>query len=305
MRKTVGPILLGVGGFLLTTALLMWIWVPGQVKKTPLDVNSLTTLSGEASYLGSPTKPVKATSKTVVDGKASTRDIAVFDTFTCLLWNPDGNAPNCVSADGPDSQLINASLERCGTDRKTALAVAPSKLPSAKLSSFDGLVNKFPFDAQKKTYKIWDGILARSVDVAYQAEEKIQGLDTYRFAYTVENEPTEIADGVAGTYSQQKTYWVHPATGSFVKQEQKELRKTEDGTTALDLHLTFDDKTVSKNVKDAKANGSKLSLLSGTLPILSLIAGLVALALGLFFSRRSADTAPPAEGTRSARRANA
>ena len=49
MRKTLGPLLLGVGGFLLTTALLVLLCVPGQLKKTPRHVNSLTQLAGEAS----------------------------------------------------------------------------------------------------------------------------------------------------------------------------------------------------------------------------------------------------------------
>ena len=71
MRKFLGPLLLGIGGFLLTTALLVLLWVPGQVKKTPLDVNSLTVLDGEASYLGSDRSAVKATSHTVTDGDAS------------------------------------------------------------------------------------------------------------------------------------------------------------------------------------------------------------------------------------------
>lgn len=288
MRKILGSILLGLAGFLLTSALLLWFWVPGQVKKTPLNVNSLTTLTGEASYLGSSKAPVKATSRTVTDGKASTSDVAVFDTFTCLLWNKDGNAPNCVSADGPDSQLINASTERFGTDRKTAEAVDPSKLPNAQLNPLQGLVNKFPFDVKKKTYKMWDGILARAVDVNFQGVESIDGLQTYKFSYKVDQEPTEIATDVAGTYSQEKTYWVHPATGSFIKQEQTELRSTTDGKPALDLHLTFDDTTIAKNVKDAKANGSQLGLVANA-PIVCLVLALLALGIALLLRRGESD----------------
>ena len=116
MRKILGPLLLGVGGFLLTTALLVLLWVPGQVKKTPLNVDSLTTLTGDASYLGSDRAPVKATSHTVTDGDASSSSTAVFQTFTCLMWNKDGSAPNCVSAEGDDSTLINASTDAFATE---------------------------------------------------------------------------------------------------------------------------------------------------------------------------------------------
>ena len=49
MRKTVGFVLLGLAGFLLTAALLAQFYVPGQVQKTPLDVNTTTRLSGNAA----------------------------------------------------------------------------------------------------------------------------------------------------------------------------------------------------------------------------------------------------------------
>lgn len=285
MRKTLGPLLLGVGGFLLTTALLVLLWVPGQVKKTPLNVNSLTQLAGEASYLGSDRAPVKATSKTVTDGDASTGDAAVFSTFTCLMWNPDGKTPDCVSGEGENSRLINAGTDNFATDRKTALAFNDQeKYVGANASPHQGLINKFPFDVEKKTYPFWDGILNRAVDAAFVGEENVNGLKTYRFNINVVDEPAEIASGLQGKYSDDKTMWIDPMTGSIIKQVEKQVRMLPDGSAALDLDLAFTDDQVAANVKDAEENGGRLGLI-GRLPWIVGLLGLLSLAGGLLLGR--------------------
>lgn len=285
MRKILGPLLLGLGGFLLTTALLVLLWVPGQVKKTPLDVDSLTTLSGDASYLGSDRAPIKATSHSVIDGDASDGKTAVFQTFSCLMWNKDGNAPDCVSGEGEDSQLINAGTDAFATDRKTALAVSDQEKYLGNLATtHQGLINKFPFDVEQKTYPFWDGILDRAVDAVFVAEEKLDGLDTYKFNVNVKDEPAEIASGVQGKYSLDKTLWIDKATGSIIKQVEKQVRVTADGASALDLSMGFTDDQVAANIKDAKANGSKLGLI-GTLPWIAGLLGLLSLLAGLVLNR--------------------
>ncbi|MEO7071216.1 MAG: porin PorA family protein, partial [Nostocoides sp.] len=205
MRKPLGTVLLGLGGFLLTTALLLWFWVPGQVKQTPLNVNSTTRLAGTGSYLGEAGGPLKATSRTVVDGPKSKDGVVVFDTFTCLLRDPSGNAPDCVSSDGANSALINAGTDTFATDRHTALSVNAKKYVGADALQHDGLVNKFPFDTEKKTYPFWDSLLGRAVDAKFDGTATLDGLLTDKFHIVVDNEPAEISQGVSGTYSDDKT----------------------------------------------------------------------------------------------------
>lgn len=285
MRKILGPLLLGVGGFLLTTALLVLLWVPGQVKKTPLNVDSLTTLAGEASYLGSDRAPVKATSHTVTDGDASTGGTAVFQTFTCLMWDKDGNAPDCVSAEGEDSILINAGTDNFATNRKTALAEDDqAKYVGANASPHSGLINKFPFDVEKKTYPFWDSILKDAVDAVFVGEEEVNGLKTYKFNINVVDRPAEIASGVQGKYSDDKTMWIDPLTGSIIKQAEKQVRVLPDGSAALDMDLAFTDAQVQANVDDAKTNGGKLGLV-GKLPWIAGLLGLLSLGLGMLLGR--------------------
>ena len=295
MRRILAPLLLGVGAFCLTTALLLLVWVPGQVKKTPLDTNSITRLSGEAAYLKEPRVPVKAISRTVADGSASTGDTVVFQTFTCLVRNKDGQAGDCASADGQDSRLINAGTDAFATDRVSGLAVADQeKYLGADASPHEGLINKFPFDTEKKTYPFWDGILDKAVDATFQGEEEVLGLPTYKFNILVEKVPAEISSGIQGIYSIDKTLWIDPVTGAIMKQQETQLRTLPDGDNALSMDLAFADETVQATVDSAKQNGGKLGLV-GRLPWIAGLIGLAAIALGLILARIGGRREPASE----------
>ena len=277
MRRIIGLVLMGLAGFLVTTALLAWLYVPGQVKKTPLDTDTSTRLSGQAAVL--PTgdgAPVKALSHTVADGTKSDGDVVVFDTFTCLIKDPAGDAPDCVDDTDPDRRLVTATTDRFATDRRTGLSVNDEKyIGDAK--PHEGLVNKFPFDVEKKTYPFWDGILGRAVDATFDGEAEVNGWKTYKFVVDVSDEPAEISKGIQGTYSTLKTLYIDPRTGAIQKQTEQQKRVLDNGTTVLDLDFGFTDETVAANIKDAKDNDSRLGLIANV----PLIAGLLGLVAGL------------------------
>ena len=281
MRRIIGLVLMGLGGFLLTIALLALVYIPGAVKKTPLDTDSYTRLTGNAAALPSgPGSPVKALSHTVADGQKSDGDVVVFDTFTCLIKDPNGDSPDCVDDTDPDRRLVTATTDRFATDRLTGLSVNDEKY-IGDAQPHEGLVNKFPFDVEKKTYPFWDGILDRAVDATFQGEEKVDGWDTYKFVIDVSDEPAEIVSGVQGTYSDLKTMFVDPRTGSILKQTEQQKRVLENGTTVLDLDFGFTDETVKGNVDSAKESDSSLGLI-GRLPLIAGLLGLIALAAGFF-----------------------
>ncbi|GAA4121559.1 hypothetical protein GCM10022415_24470 [Knoellia locipacati] len=283
MRKIIGLVLMGLAGFLVTTALLALVYVPGQVKKTPLDTDSYTRLSGEATALPSGDgAPVKALSHTVADGAKSDGDVVVFDTFTCLITDPDGNAPDCVddTNTGEGTKLVTASTDRFATNRKTGMAVNDQKY-IGDATPHEGLVNKFPFGVEKKTYPFWDGLLGRAVDASFEGEEKVNGWNTYKFVVDVVDEPAEISKGIQGQYSSLKTMWIDPRTGAIQKQTEEQKRVLESGTTVLDLDFGFTDETVAANIKDAKANDSKLGLVE-KLPLIAGLLALLSAAVGFF-----------------------
>lgn len=283
MRKTVGFVLLGLAGFLLTAAVLALVYVPGNVEKTPLDVNTLTKLSGEASTL--PTgegSAVKAISHTVADGEASDATVVVFDTFSCLMRDVPGS-PDCTEDSGEGSPLVTAGTDRFATDRHTAEAVDDVTYVGTASEPHQGLVNKWPFYPEQKTYDYWDGLLGRAVEAAFTGEEDVDGLATYSYKVSVTDEPAEVASGVSGLYSTDKTLWIDQVTGSIIDQKEHQVRKLDDGTTVLDVNIGFTPETVTANVDDAKANGSQLSLVK-TAPWVLGILGLLALAGGAFLA---------------------
>lgn len=285
MRRIVGTVLVGLAAFLLAVGLLAQFYAPGQLKKTPLDINTLTTLSGEGTYLGAASTPVSVWKRTQAVADSSDSDVVVMRDFTCVMKDPDGTAPkDPVCLDANDERLITASEDLFATDRVTAEAVNDAKYIGTTAEPHEGLVNKFPFDVEQKTYKVWDGVLGRAVDAKFDGEEQVDGLNTYKFTIALADEPAEVATGVSGLYSDDKTMWIDPVTGSIIDQKEHQVRVLDGGVTALDLTLGFTPETVKANVDSASANGSQLSML-GILPWVAYALALIALAGGIFLLR--------------------
>ena len=293
MRKIVSWILLGVGAFLLVTAIVASVWAPDQVKRAPIDTDSTTRLSGTAAAVpsGATNVEVRAVSVTESDSKKSDDDVAVYTNYTCLVLDNPG--PDCgIQGEGEaaDPNVISVGTPRAfATDRRTGLATMEGDYLPDGTPETDGLVNKFPFDTAKKDYPFWDGTLGDVVTATYDGTEKVEGLETYRFTYTLTDEPAEIAKGVEGIYSMDKTMWIEPKTGQIIDQEQHDVRGVGE-TTLLDVELSFTDDQVKTNVDDAEANISSLNLLTRIVPLIGFILGpilLVAGVIGLVLSRRS------------------
>jgi hypothetical protein len=289
-------VLLALGAFLLVIGLMASFWAPGQVKRTPLDTDSVTRLAGTADKLNPATGDVenldvKATSITKADSKRSDDNVIVFVNTLCLVID-EGDVPDCVDAQDPEKRLISASTDVFATDRSDAMAVNGKYLP-AGAEEKEGLINKWPFDAEKKTYPYWDGILGAPVDATYDSTETLEGLETYKYHVLVEEEPAEILDGVQGVYSQDKYLWIDPTTGSIIKQTQHEVRALEDGSVLLDLDLSFTDDQVADNVDSADESGGKIDLITKTVPLVGFIGGALALLAGayLVFAGRRRETA--------------
>jgi Porin PorA len=293
VRKVIAAILVGLGSFLLVAALTVVLWGGDAVKKTPLDTDSVTNLSGTADKLNPATGEVeslqvKAASVTKSDAELSDDDVVVFVNTTCLVID-EGDVPQCV--DESDDRLVSATSDVFATDRQTAEAVNDPQYVPPSAEEKSGLVNKWPFDAEKKDYTYWDGMLGEAVDATYDGTETIEGLETYRYHVLVEDAPAEVVEDVDGVYSQDKYIWIDPTTGSIVNQTQHEVRELEDGSPLLDMELAFTDEQVEANVSDAEDNAQSLDLLTKTLPLVGFIGGAIALLAGLFlFLRGRRDT---------------
>lgn len=282
MRKFIGPVLLGLGGFLLMAAIICTAWAPGVVKKTPTDVNTTTFLSGTANKLNAATgelesNPINTTSVTMVDSDISDDNVVGWVNTSCTVIDVD-NPPNCV--DGDDPRLISASIDTFATSRTTGLAVNDEKYRADESVPHDGLVNKWPFDSEKKTYPYWDGTAGGAYDAVYDRTENLDGLETYVYKVSIVDAPIDIAEGVPGTYSSAKEIFVEPKTGAIVNQTEDQQRYLESGDLVLDLQAAFSDDQQATSISDAKDNLGSVDLILKTVPIVGFVGGILCLLAG-------------------------
>ena len=288
MRRilTLGCIFLGV--FLIVVAVMLQTYGAGKLKRTPLDVDSVTHTAGDAvSYTAGFTPfQAKATTTTKADPKASTDDTVVFRTSACVVKDL-GDIGDCVDDQDPQARLVTASTEDFAVDRTTAMPVKTDELgePACK-----GLMNKWPFDVEKKTYPYCT--TTGEVEAKYDGTAKIKGLETYKFQIDVEPTAAEIASGVEGLYSEQTTIWVEPTTGQFVKVDTAQQRALDETTKALDIHLIYTDEQIDEGVKDIGDDADLLKLATSTVPLIGYAVGIPLLLVGLalqLLARRKQD----------------
>ncbi|MBZ5739417.1 DUF3068 domain-containing protein [Nocardioides mangrovi] len=294
MRKVLPGLLIGLGAFLVAAAIVCLTWVPGQVERTPLGTDNTTALSGTASVLGDPEGPVLAWSENKVDSDVSDDKNVVFNTSLCVVHD-DGNIDGCVKGD--DKRLINAETAQFVADRHTAETVKNGDYLPADAPQMEGLQNKWPFDAQKKTYPVWDGIVGAAVDADYVGEDSIDGLKVYKYEYTANVGPVNLVGDINGTYFATYDFYIEPKTGSIINQEVHDQRIASGVETILDLKLAFTDDQVQSNVDDANDAIATLNLLEKTIPIVGLAVGIPVLLIGivlLVLGRRRGKAAPPA-----------
>jgi hypothetical protein len=301
VRKFSGPILLGLGGFLLVAGVLATAWAPGVVKRTPIDVNTTTYLTGTAEKINTDTgllqaHDIKVTSISKTDTDASTDNTAVWVQTACVVYNDDGTTPDCV--DKNDPRLVSASTDVFASDRVSGMAVNDGDVLPADAIPHEGLVNKWPFDSQKTTYPYWDSTVGHTVDAVYDRTEDVAGIETYVYIVTIKDAPIEILDGAMGTYDNVTTIYVEPRTGAIQQQTQNQQRYLDDGTKVLDLQAEFTPEQVKVFADDAHKNMLKITLILVVVPLVGFIGGALALLGGaalLLTSRRRSSAETPSK----------
>jgi hypothetical protein len=282
-RKWFGLVLLGVGAFLLVVGVMATVWAPGVVKKTPLDVNQVTHLDGTVKKLNTETgeleeNPVKVESISKADADASTDDVIVWVQSACVVIDID-DAPNCV--DGDDERLVSATTDVFASDRVSAEAIPDFDGLPADAVPHEGLVNKWPFDSEKKDYTYWSGTLDRALPAVYKGTEDVAGIETYVYEIKAEDEAIEIADGIPGTYDDVTTIYVEPKTGAIQQQTDSMQQYLEDGTQVVDLNIKFTDEQVDAFAKDAETNMGMLNMMTLWMPIVGYVGGVLCVLAGL------------------------
>ena len=342
MKRIIGLVLMGLGIALVVLAPLLRFYVGPTLAVTPLNQYSETSGVGvvikqvDISKLLTPgadiyfpaNVPVKVTGYTKGDVVAAEQEqavsanLAIFDTFSRI---------NVVSAEteetGEDGRLVTASTSRYAFGRQDSeLANCCGANSGGDEVDFEGIAPfKWPFFVEQQSYDIWDANINAATPAEFVAEEERAGMNTYKFVQSIA--PTVVpnsqqtvpanAVGLPGTadvvinpyYSNVITTWIEPTTGQVVdtNQKSKTAFRGPDGTTDLVTFLEFeagaDPAYVAESAPGIKDKADSLNLVLNTLPLISLILGIVLAVIGFFVWRsgskpaeedETAPTAPPA-----------
>ncbi|MBC6456824.1 DUF3068 domain-containing protein [Actinomadura sp. HBU206391] len=319
MRRTLGWVALVLGFSLIALAPLQRFYVAEQLIGVPKDTYQKSTLEAAgASYFDADTAQMRtgatlvATNTTAGNAKASTDDVTVLDSFTVL-------------EDLSTGKQVEVQVQKAALNRKTSELTNCCGAGIGSQTGFDssvrqsGLGISWPIaDVEKKSYQFFDTTTKRTWPMNFEGEEKIQGLDTYKFVMHVG--PTAIAkiDGFSGqllgldakqnypvdrVYEANVSMWVDPRTGAPVNREQQVTTtlRTSDGTgsmTAASFNLKMTPDSQKALVKTADESAQLISMLRTITPVASLLIGAALAAAGIFLIRRSPgrgrDAAPDA-----------
>ena len=304
MRRILGPLLVGLGCFLLAVALLVRFYAYPELAVAPVNQDSVTKLEAEdATYFNTATLSEEQTDLSVQNLTLGDAEAAEEAGDDIRVWF------GSTSIRAEDGTIISRSQERVAFGANDGAAVncceafTETTDGEREAANREGQVYKLPFNTQQTTYKWWDGTLGEPVDMKFVEETEVDGLPVYKFESDVprtqvgsrevpgsivgSDEPSVTADTM---YENSKTLWVEPETGAIV--DRNESTKTtlayegEDAVTATEANLEYTDETVAKNVEDLGAKGRQLGLARTTGPIVLGILGVLLLGLGIVLSRR-------------------
>jgi hypothetical protein len=307
VRGKLGPILSGVGGFLVVLGVMMNVYVYPKVAVAPLDQEAKSTLIGknatvfDIGSLSEINTDVTVTANVLGDVAAAEKEGG-----GVAVWK---NATSTYSADGV---MRSASIEQVPFDQHTGAAVdccdaySEQEQGNAQAVKFEGQIFKFPFRTEKKDYGWWDSTLKKTFPAKFVEEDEVKGVKTYVFRQVIE--PTvwttmEVPASVVGevgkgnliadrTYANTRTFWVEPATG-VVMDRTEEQRATlqfegEDRVTLTNADVRFSDETVQANVDEYGGKPTMLMLVRIVLPLVLGIGGVLLIVAGVLIGRRNA-----------------
>lgn len=302
-----GMALAGVGALLFVVGLLVHFYVAPTLSVAPMDQNSVTLLQAknatvlDFATLAPITTDLSIESRTVGDVKAS--EAAPGDT---IVWH---NNTTITSADGV---VRSQSSKRAAFDAKTAVASTwgenwyETTAGDRTAVSRSGLMFKFPFGTEKKSYQVWDDTLGGAVATSYRGTTKVEGITVYLFENTVPpsvigsrdlpptlfGQPQGEDVAADANYQNHTTYYVEPVTGAIVNQVSDtkswfSYEGVEFVTT--EAHVEYTPQQVKDMVhKTLGSQPTLLALANGFIPWLVIVVGLVMIAFGAAMTRRSA-----------------
>jgi hypothetical protein len=299
MRRYIGLGLAGLGAFLFIAALLLRVYVAGQVVKFPLNEYVKTTLVARNVSYFSPKLVREMTGATIQvtdtikgDAKLGSSSVAVWNEFT-WLYDTTNHVRYAISTrraafDRRTSQLVDC----CGAN-----VGGNSAIPQTGLSGY-----VFPIGTAPQTYQVFDTTLNRPMPTRYAGTGTVDGVSVYRFVETVA--PTQfgpkkgmlLPGALVGSsqkqvrlyqyYAATNTSWVDPRTGGVLDTTQNQTLTLRDATGAPRLLLFRGDiEMTPRSVRQAvgldSTGSNELNWFTSLIPLILGVAGLAALVTGI------------------------
>lgn len=307
MRRPLGLALVGLGSFLLALAPLMRFYVAENAVVLPLNYYVRQTMEApNASYFDLATQKVRkdvtmAVTTTVrgdTRAAANNRRIAVWDSMS-EIYDKDRKKQiefqsYRIAFDRRSAELVNCCGTHVNGDTKVQMSGYGLVWPVANVD--------------KRDYPFFDITTERPLPMRFNGEERVQGINTYRFVqvvpkYKVANIDYKLPGSLLGYgkktdlfrverfFAATITVWVDPRTGMPVKRRQsiKATVETAGGKGSLTVaqaDLTTVDADQKRFVADANGNAFKIRLVESIVPWSALGAGLVLLLAGALMSLR-------------------
>lgn len=296
MRRIVGLVLIGVGAFLVTLAPLLRTYVYDHMAVAPADYFTIQhNQSDNASYFDVQDLKVRTgvtmTSTSTVRGNvaASKSGANVWDRFT--------------STETSAGVRVDYSEQRTAFDPHTGYAVncCSAFVGSDHNAKQTGLVFKFPFYTQKKSYPFYDAQIRSAPPMNYAGETTLHGLKVYKFVQHIgpvrigtEQVPGNLLGmkekGAVSTprvYENTRTYWVEPITGApvLISEDQHQTLQSPAGSvhdiTAFAGNMTTTPADQRALADKAKTQSFEIALLHDYLPLGGLVVGVVCVVAGV------------------------
>ncbi|MBQ0895323.1 DUF3068 domain-containing protein [Micromonospora sp. U56] len=315
-HRAIGAVLFGVGVLLLALAAGLVFVVTPALTKLPYDLKAATSVAeaSGATFLQINNGSIKINNG---DLRSTVRVNQLKDETAKLGGDLDGKAVVWQVGQTVDrvdnKELVSAYGAKLAMDRVSGEAL---KWQGQWLDDtgqrdtgiqFAGQIYKFPFNTEKRDYKIFDRDMRQVRDAKFSGTENIKGIETYRFEQVITDEqltldPSRLTPLLATfapgatdaklVYSNQRTVWVDPVTGSYIKvrEVQKKVLTPNVGTptTLLDADFTYNDATITASADRAKESRNSLRLISVYVPVGLAVLGLVLMIGGLLVARQGA-----------------
>jgi len=300
MRRVTGLVASALGTFLIVLALFMRFYVAGQAIKFPLNEDTISTLTASNVTYFSPVTLTELTGVTLQNTITVQGDVASGDSGRAV-WDEFS-----YTYDITNHQQFEYTMQRLAFDRRSAeLINCCGTFVGLKTNlQVSGLGYVWPFNAQERTYDVFDSILMKPMPFSYAGMAVIDGERAYKYVESVPatRASTETLPGsLVGVKDQQTvtlgeyyqgttTEWVDPITGLSVKTNSNQhlYLAVSSGTPLLNLlqaDFSSTGSTVASAVDTAKSEDNKINLLTLLLPLTLGLTGLIALVIGIILAR--------------------